>query len=96
MGGIDPRLRRQPDRDRRQPGRTIAVGRKNYLFAGSDRAAERAAALYTPIKTAKLDGQSPEAYQRDVLTRFAAHPNKCLVGFLPWNWSPALAAARPT
>lgn len=56
MGGIDPRLRRQPDRDRRQPGRTIAVGRKNYLFAGSDRAAERAAALYTPIKTAKLDG----------------------------------------
>jgi len=65
-----------------------------YLI--SRRAAERAAALYTPIKTAKLDGQSPEAYQRDVLTRFAAHPNKCLVGFLPWNWSPALAAARPT
>jgi transposase len=51
--------------------RGVAVGRKNYLFAGSDRGGERAAAMYSLIETAKLNGLDPEAYLRDVLARIA-------------------------
>jgi transposase len=69
--------------------RSVAVGRKNYLFAGSDRGADRAAAFYTLIETAKLNGLDPEAYLRDVLTRIADHPARRLAELLPWNWSPA-------
>ena len=54
--------------------RSVAIGRKNYLFAGSDRGAERAATLYSLIETAKLNGLDPEAYLRDVLGRIADHP----------------------
>ena len=68
--------------------RGVAVGRKNYLFAGSDRGAERAAAFYTLIETAKLNGLDTEAYLRDVLTRIAEHPARRLGELLPWNWSP--------
>lgn len=74
--------------------RSVAIGRKNYLFAGSERGAERAAAFYTLIKTAKLNGLDPEAYLRDVLTRLAAHPAKRLAEFLPWNWSPASVSSQ--
>ena len=66
--------------------RGVAVGRKNYLFAGSDRGAERAAALYTLIETAKLNGVDPEAYLRDVLARIADHPATRLADLLPWTW----------
>ena len=52
----------------------VAIGRKNYLFAGSDRGGERAAAMYSLIETAKLNGIDPEAYLRDVLARIADHP----------------------
>ena len=69
--------------------RGVAVGRKNYLFAGSDRGAERAAAFYTLIESAKLNGLDPEAYLRDVLTRIADHPSQRLAELLPWNWAPA-------
>lgn len=71
--------------------RSVAIGRKNYLFAGSERGAERAAAFYTLIETAKLSGLDPEACLRDVLTRLADHPAKRLAELLPWNWSPVAA-----
>src|SRR6202049_1987884 len=56
-----------------QNDREIALGRKNYLFAGSDAGGERAATAYTLIETAKLNGLDPEAYLRDVLGRIADH-----------------------
>lgn len=68
--------------------RGVAVGRKNYLFAGSDRGAERAAALYSLIESAKLNGLDPEAYLRDVLARIADHPASRLADLLPWLWAP--------
>ena len=54
--------------------RGVALGRKNYLFAGSDAGGERAAAIYSLIGSAKLNGLDPEAYLREVLTRIADHP----------------------
>ena len=71
--------------------RGVAVGRKNYLFAGSDRGAERAATFYTLIETAKLNRLDTEAYLRDVLTRIADHPARRLGDLLPWNWVPLSA-----
>lgn len=68
--------------------RGVALGRKNYLFAGSDRGAERAAALYSLIESAKLNGLDPEGYVRDVLAGIADHPQSRLDDLLPWNWSP--------
>lgn len=65
--------------------RPIALGRKNWLFAGSDRGGERAAAILSLIETAKLNGLDPEAYLRDVLTRIADHPINRIVMLLPWN-----------
>ncbi len=66
--------------------RGIALGRKNYLFAGSDAGGERAAAIYSLIETAKLNGLDPEAYLRDVLTRIADHKINRVAELLPWNW----------
>ena len=54
--------------------RLRALGRKNYLFAGSDAGGERAAAIYSLIGSAKLNGLDPEAYLRQMLTRIADHP----------------------
>ena len=68
--------------------RALALGRKNYLFAGSDAGGERAAAIYSLIGTAKLNGIDPEAYLRDVLTRIAAHPVNRIDDLLPWNLIP--------
>src|SRR5439155_25484721 len=65
--------------------RAVALGRKNYLFAGSDLGGERAAAIYTLIGTAKLNGLDPEAYLREVLTRIADHPISRISELLPWN-----------
>lgn len=72
--------------------RGIALGRKNYLFAGSDAGGERAAAIYSLIETAKLNGLDPEAYLRDVLTRIADHKINRVAELLPWNWGAAKAA----
>lgn len=69
--------------------RPLALGRKNYLFAGSDKGGERAAAIYSLIETAKLNRLDPEAYMRDVLTRIADHPINRLAELLPWNWQAA-------
>jgi transposase len=65
--------------------RVVALGRKNYLFAGSDAGGERAAAIYSLIGTAKLNGLDPESYLRDVLSRIADHPINRIQELLPWN-----------
>ena len=65
--------------------RAVALGRKNYLFAGSDAGGERAAAFYSLIGSAKLNGLDPELYLRTVLARIADHPIKQIAELLPWN-----------
>jgi hypothetical protein len=65
--------------------RGVALGRSNYLFMGSDAGGERAAALYSLVETAKLNGLDPEAYLRDVLSRIADHPINRVSDLLPWN-----------
>jgi len=72
--------------------RAVALGRKNYLFAGSDTGGERAAAIYSLIGSAKLNGLDPEAYLREVLTRIADHPITRIEELLPWN---ILASVSP-
>ena len=66
--------------------RGIAPGRKSWLFAGSDRGGERAAAMYSLIVTAKLNDVDPQAWLADVLGRIAGHPARKLDELLPWNW----------
>lgn len=65
--------------------RPLALGRKNYLFAGSDAGGKRGAAAYTLIETAKLNGLDPEAYLREVISRLADHPINRITKLLPWN-----------
>ncbi len=72
--------------------RAVALGRKNYLFAGCDAGGERAAAMYTLIGSAKLNGIDPEAYLRHVLERIADHPINRITELLPWNVSLAETA----
>ena len=68
--------------------RGIALGRKSWLFAGSDRGGVRAAAMYTLIGTAKLNDVDPQAWLADVLGRIAETPQTRLEELLPWNWVP--------
>ncbi|WP_198161255.1 transposase domain-containing protein, partial [Variovorax sp. WDL1] len=63
----------------------IALGRSNYLFVGSDAGGERAAAIYSLVESAKLNGLDPQAYLRDVLARIADHPINRIDELLPWN-----------
>jgi transposase len=72
--------------------RGIALGRKSWMFCGSDRGGQRAAAMYSLIVTAKMNGVDPQAWLADVLARIAAHPAHRLDELLPWNWKPAASA----
>jgi transposase len=74
--------------------RGFALGRKSWLFAGSERGADRAAVMTTLIMTAKLNDIDPQAWLADVLARIAAHSAHRLDELLPWNWAP-LASAIP-
>ena len=74
--------------------RAVAIGRKNYLFAGSDSGGERAAAIYSLVGSAKLNGLDPEAYLRHVLEHIADHPINRIEELLPWNLTLA-AAGKP-
>jgi transposase len=71
--------------------RGIALGRKSWLFAGSDRGGERAAVMYTLIQTAKLNDIDPQAWLADVLARINDHNLQSLDQLLPWNWKAASA-----
>jgi transposase len=66
--------------------RGIALGRKAWLFAGSDRGGERAAVVYSLIATARLNDVDPQAWLADVLARIADHPIRRLDELLPWHW----------
>jgi len=66
--------------------RGIALGRKSWLFAGSDRGGQRAAALFSLIVTAKMNEVDPQAWLADVLARIAGHPAHRIDELLPWNW----------
>ncbi len=73
--------------------RGIALGRKSWLFAGSDRGGQRAAAMYSIIVTCKLNDVDPQAWLADVLNRIADHPAHRIDELLPWNWRPLQAHA---
>ena len=68
-------------------GPSQCLGRKNWLFAGSDSGGDRAAAAYSLIESAKLSGLDPEDYLRQVLARIADHPVKRVDELLPWKMS---------
>jgi transposase len=73
--------------------RGIALGRKSWLFCGSDRGGQRAAAMYSLIVTAKMNGIDPQAWLAEVLARIATHPAHRLDELLPWNWTSRTSAA---
>ena len=73
--------------------RGVALGRRNYLFAGANSGGERAAAIYTLVGTAKLNGIEPEAYLRHVLGCIAEHPINRIEELLPWNVAASLPDA---
>ena len=73
--------------------RAVAVGRKNWTFAGSDEGGRRAAAIYTLIQTAKLNDIDPQAWLADVLARLPDHPARRIADLLPWNSKPAAIPA---
>jgi hypothetical protein len=68
--------------------RGIALGRKAWLFCGSDRGGQRATRMYTLIVTCKLNDIDPQAWLADVLARIAEHPAQKLDELLPWHWRP--------
>jgi transposase len=74
--------------------RGIALGRRSWLFCGSDRGGHRAAAMYSLIISAKMNGVDPQAWLADVLARIATHPAHRLDELLPWNWRPHVDIAK--
>ena len=75
--------------------RPLAIGRKNWLFVGSQLAGERAAVLMSLIESAKLNGHDPWAYLKDVFERLPSLKNRDLAQLLPHNWRPACAIVEP-
>jgi hypothetical protein len=78
-----------------QNDREIALGRKSWLFAGSDRGGQRAAVMYTLIQTARLNDVDPQAWLADVLARINDHNIQTLDQLLPWNWKASSAQLAP-
>lgn len=76
--------------------RGIALGRKSWLFAGSDRGGRRAAVMYSLIVTAKMNDVDPQAWLADVLARIAEHPAKQIDELLPWNWKKSVTETEAT
>jgi transposase len=74
--------------------RAVAMGRKNWTFAGSHEGGRRAAVVYTLIATAKLNDIDPQAWLADVLARLPDHPAKHIHELLPWNWRRKITAAE--
>jgi transposase len=72
--------------------RGIALGRRSWMFCGSDRGGQRAAAMYSLIVTAKMNDIDPQAWLADILARIAGHPAHRLDELLPWNWTPTASA----
>ena len=70
------------------------LGRKAWLFCGSDRGGQRAAILYTLIQTTRLNDVDPQAWLADALARIADHPATRLDDLLPWNWAPQIQVAK--
>ena len=68
--------------------RSVVLGRKNYLFAGSDQGGERAAVFYSLIETCKLNDVNPYLYLTDVLAQLPTHPANRIDELLPYNWKP--------
>ena len=68
--------------------RPVELGRKNWLFAGSDRGGDRAASIQSLIESARMNGLDPEAYLREVLTRIAYYPINRIADLLPWSIAP--------
>ena len=75
--------------------RPLCVGRKNWLFVGSQQAGERAAVVMSLIESAKLNGHDPWAYLKDVFERLPTLKQRDLAQLLPHNWRPASDAATP-
>src|SRR3546814_12849804 len=74
--------------------RGIALGRKSWLFCGSDRGGQRAAVMYSLIATARLNDVDPQAWLADALARLATHPIRPIDDLLPWNWKPQARTAH--
>ena len=74
--------------------RCVALGRKNFLFASSEAGGARAAAFYSLIGTATLNGHNPEAFLREILTRISEHPISGIAELLPWNMKPELPVSN--
>jgi hypothetical protein len=74
--------------------RGIALGRKSWLFCGSDRGGHRAATMYSLIVTAKMNDIDPQAWLADVLARIAEHPAQRIDELLPWNWKSPTATVK--
>ena len=72
----------------------IGIGRKNWLFAGSDTGAETLARAMTIIETAKINGLNPQAYLADVIERINEHKINRINELLPWNWAPLASQAQ--
>jgi transposase len=73
-----------------EPRPTIAVGRSNWLFAGSLRAGQRAAAAMSLIQSARLNGHDPYRYLKDVLERLPTQPASRIAELLPYHWVPSV------
>ena len=89
-------IERQPRKLGHRQDDVMALGRKNFLFAGADCGGERASAIYSLIGTAKLNEIDPESHLRHVLARIAEHPNNRIEEMMPWRVPHASARGRST